>query len=168
MTIFAIKINKNKRAMKSDLKMNLISLNNRYKECSDLSYRDSLCRSFAYQAMVGWAKKKGLYHSVEDPEGLTEITPGLKAQQNNWATAEYYYSVREDGRVHMMQHGQYEYLYGPADMGVVTSDDWFDLPLNFQGDIERVVYDLLGVQDPVYMNKELIDELKDFVSNFEY
>ena len=143
--------------------MNLQELKNY--NYSSLAERDYQRRKFAHQAMVGWAKKKGLYHSVEDPNGLTEITPGLA---KGCYTLEYYYDVLKDGRVHKMMHGQYEYLYGPTDMGVITFDEWFDLPLNFQNDIENVVLELLGSCSPVYMNKELIDELKDYVSNFEY
>ena len=88
------------------------------------------------EARVAFAKSKGLYHSVEDPDGLTEITPGLA---RGYYTLEYFNKVLEDGRVHKMMHGQYEYLHGPADMGVVTFDEWFDLPLNFWNDLTKVV-----------------------------
>lgn len=123
---------------------------------------------FAYKAMVAWAKSKGLYHSVKDPKGLKEITPGLKIRQNNFATTEYEYKILKDGRVHKIMHGQYEYLHGPADMGIITKDEWFDLPLNFENDIEDVVRELVGISYvPVYSNKDLIAELKAFVANFE-
>lgn len=122
---------------------------------------------FAREAAKAWAVKKGLYHSVSDPEGLQEITPGLKAQQNSWATTEYFYSIEKDGRVHKMMHGQYEYLYGPADMGIIIFDAWMDFPNNFENDIEDVVLELLGVATPVYWNKDLIPELKAFVATFE-
>nr|DAS31915.1 MAG TPA: hypothetical protein [Bacteriophage sp.] len=147
--------------------MNINSLKNR-NNFSSLNERNYLINNFIIEARVAFAKSKGLYHSVEDPEGLKEITPGLKAQQDSWATTEYYYSVEKDGRVHKMMHGQYEYLYGPADMGVITFDEWFDLPLNFWSDLSRVVDEKLDlVTDPVYSNKDLIPELKAFVATFE-
>ena len=111
--------------------------------------------------------KKGLYHSVSDPEGLKEITQGLKDQQNSWASTEYYYSVEQDGRVHKMMHGQYEYLHGPADLGIVVTDEWMDFPNNFENDIENVVLEMLGVATPIYWNKNLIPEVKAFVATFK-
>lgn len=144
--------------------MNIIDLKN--KKFSSISERDYQLRAFAYKARIAYAKTKNLYRSVEDPKGLKEITPGLA---QGYYTLEYFNKVLEDGRVHKMMHGQYEYLYGPTDMGIVTFDEWFDLPLNFENDIENVVLELIGISYvPVYSNKELIDELKEFVSNFEY
>ena len=64
-------------------------------------------------------------------------------------------------------HGQYEYLHGPADMGIIIFDEWMDFPNNFENDIEDVVLELLGVATPVYWNKDLIPELKAFVADFE-
>jgi hypothetical protein len=143
--------------------MNIIELKNR--TFSSLSERDYQINNFVIEARVAFAKSKGLYHSVEDPEGLKEITPGLA---QGYYTLEYYNEVLNDERVHKMMHGQYEYLHGPADLGVVTFDEWFDLPLNFINDLNRVVEEKVGiVKDPVYMNKDLIPELKAFVDTFE-
>ena len=143
--------------------MNIIDLKN--KKFSSFSERDYQINNFVIEARVAFAKSKGLYHSVEDPEGLKEITPGLA---QGYITLEYYNQVLEDGRVHKMMHGQYEYLYGPTDMGIITFDEWFDLPLNFWNDLSKVVEESLGlVKDPVYMNKDLIHELKAFVATFE-
>ena len=143
--------------------MNISELKN--KKFNSLSERDYQINNFVIEARVAFAKSKGLYHSVEDPDGLTEITPGLA---QGYYTLEYFNKVLEDGRVHKMMHGQYEYLHGPADMGVVTFDEWFDLPLNFWNDLSDVVLEKLGiVKDPVYMNKDLIPELKAFVATFE-
>lgn len=117
------------------------------------------------EARVAFAKSKGLYHSVEDPEGLKEITPGLA---QGYITLEYFNKILKDGRVHKMMHDQYEYLHGPADLGIVTFDKWFDLPLNFLNDLSDVVEEKVGIiKDPVYMNKDLIPELKAFVATFE-
>lgn len=143
--------------------MNINELKN--KNFSSLSERDYQINNFVIEARVAFAKSKGLYHSVEDPEGLKEITPGLA---QGYITLEYYNQVLEDGRVHKMMHGQYEYLYGPTDMGIITFDEWFDLPLNFWNDLSKVVEESLGlVKDPIYMNKDLIPELKAFVDTFE-
>lgn len=143
--------------------MNIIELKN--KTFSSLSERDYQINNFVIEARVAYAKAKGFYHSVEDPEGLKEITPGLA---QGYITLEYFNKVLEDGRVHKMMHGQYEYLYGPTDLGVVTFDEWFDLPLNFWNDLSDIVLERLGiVKDPVYMNKNLIAELKAFVDTFE-
>lgn len=143
--------------------MNINELKN--KNFSSLSERDYQINNFVIEARVAFAKYKGLYHSVEDPKGLKEITPGLA---QGYYTLEYFNKVLEDGRVHKMMHGQYEYLHGPADLGIVTFDEWFDLPLNFINDLNRVVEEKVGiVKDPVYMNKDLIDELKAFVADFE-
>ena len=143
--------------------MNIIDLKN--KKFSSFSERDYQINNFIIEARVAFAKSKGLYHSVENPEGLKEITPGLA---HGYITLEYYNQVLEDGRVHKMMHGQYEYLYGPTDMGIITFDEWFDLPLNFWNDLSKVVEESLGlVKDPVYMNKDLIQELKAFVDTFE-
>lgn len=144
--------------------MNINSLKNR-NNFSSLNERNYQVNNFVIEARISYAKSKGLYHSVEDPNGLTEITPGLA---QGYYTLEYYNEVLKDGRVHKMMHGQYEYLYGPTDLGVVTFDEWFDLPLNFINDLSRVVDEKLGlVTDPVYMNKDLIPELKAFVDTFE-
>lgn len=146
--------------------MNIIDLKN--KKFSSLNERDYQINNFIIEARVAYAKAKGLYHSVEGPDGLKEITQGLKAQQNSWATTEYEYKILGDGKVHKIMHGQYEYLHGPADMGVVTFDEWFDLPLNFLNDLNKVVEEEVGIiKDPIYMNKDLIDELKAFVDTFE-
>ncbi len=143
--------------------MNISELKN--KKFNSLSERDYQINNFVIEARVAFAKSKGLYHSVEDPDGLTEITPGLA---RGYYTLEYFNKVLEDGRVHKMMHGQYEYLHGPADMGVVTFDEWFDLPLNFWNDLTEVVEESLGlVKDPIYMNKDIIPELKEFVATFE-
>lgn len=146
--------------------MNISELKN--KKFNSLSERDYQINNFVIEAKVAFAKAKRIYHSVEDPEGLKEITPGLKAQQNSWATTEYEFKVLKDGRVHKIMHGQYEYLYGPTDMGVITFDEWFDLPLNFWSDLSRVVDEKLGlVTYPVYSNKDIVAELKAFVDTFE-
>lgn len=92
--------------------MNIIDLKN--KKFSSLNERDYQINNFIIEARVAYAKSKGLYHSVEDPNGLKEITQGLKAQQNSWATTEYEYKILGDGKVHKIMHGQYEYLHGPA------------------------------------------------------
>lgn len=144
--------------------MNINDLKNR-NNFGSLNERNYKINNFVVEAMVSFAKSKGIYHSVEDPEGLKEITPGLA---KGYITLEYYNEVLKDGRVHKMMHGQYEYLYGPTDLGVVTFDEWFDLPLNFINDLSRVVDEELGlVTDPVYSNKDLIPELKAFVATFE-
>jgi len=143
--------------------MNINDLKNR-NNFGSLNERNYQINNFFIKARVAFAKSKGLYHSVEDPDGLTEITPGLA---QGYYTLEYYNEVL-DGRVHKMMHGQYEYLYGPTDLGVVTFDEWFDLPLNFINDLSMVVDEELGlVTDPVYSNKDLIPELKAFVATFE-
>lgn len=145
--------------------MNIIDLKKKF---SSLNERDYQINNFIMEARVAYAKAKGLYHSVEDPDGLKEITQGLKAQQNSWATTEYEYKILGDSKVHKIMHGQYEYLHGPADLGIVTFDEWFDLPLNFLNDLSDVVEEKVGIiKDPVYMNKDLIPELKAFVATFE-
>lgn len=115
--------------------MNINDLKNR-NNFGSLNERNYKINNFVVEARVAFAKSKGLYHSVSDPDGLTEITPGLA---QGYYTLEYYNEVLKDGRVHKMMHGQYEYLYGPTDLGVVTFDEWFDLPLNFWSDLSRVV-----------------------------
>lgn len=79
--------------------MNINELKN--KNFSSLSERDYQINNFVIEARVAFAKSKGLYHSVEDPEGLKEITPGLA---QGYITLEYFNKILKDGRVHKMMH----------------------------------------------------------------
>lgn len=109
-----------------------------------------------------YAKRRGIFHEVNNPDGLTELTPHLKCAYS-WGNGQYY-EVRADGRVHRMMRYQYAYLTGPADEGIVTHDEWWDTPNNFFNDAVGAIKELAFGTKYHFFNKDLVEEIKDIAS----
>ena len=111
-----------------------------------------------------YASRHGLLHSVDNPEGLTELTPDM----NTGGTLDTprYFRVLSDGRVHELEDFQYSYIHGPHDYGVVKHHEWRTLPLNFMVDATDVAREIImGERTRSYMNRDLIPEIMEITKN---
>ena len=111
-----------------------------------------------------YARRHGLLHSVDNPEGLTELAPDM----NTGGTLDTprYFRVLSDGRVHELEDFQYSYIHGPHDYGVVKHHEWRTLPLNFMVDAGRVAREIItGERSRFYMNRNLIPEIMEITRN---
>lgn len=126
---------------------------------------DSLIREASFKLRKEYAKKKGWFRSVSDPDGLKELTPPLR---NPIHGDEYTYNILDDGRVHKLFHGQYEYLHGPQDEGIIKHSEWIEGPNNLSNDITNVLENLIYGSDRIYWNKDLIEEIREMALNFLY
>ena len=131
------------------------------------SERDHYVNKVANMATKQYAIKHGLFHSVDNPDGLTELTPHLR--NPTFATTEYEYKILGDGKVHKIMHGQYEYLNGPADMGIVTHDEWCELSNKMLIDIEIIIRELLtGEKSPFKKDIKLAKEINDIAISLTF
>ena len=124
--------------------MNMKNLNDVRNEillCRDFAEVDYYVCRVANAVVKEYAKKHGMFHEVNNPEGLTELTPNMVV--GGVLGSEAYYKIMDDGRVHKLEDFQFSYLHGPHDYGVVTHDEWCELPNNYTLYIECVVRELL-------------------------
>lgn len=119
---------------------------------------------FARGVEKEFAKRNGTYHSVFNPDGLTELTPPMK--NGGSLESPCYYKVI-DGRVHKLERFQYAYLHGPHDHGVVRFSEWWGNPSNTANDISCILDEIFGFnRNPIFWNKELIPKLRELINEF--
>lgn len=122
-------------------------------------------RLFARGVEKEFAKRNGKYHSVVNPDGLTELTPPMK--NGGSLESPCYYKVMDDGRVHKLERFQYAYIYGPEDHGIVKFSEWWENPNNTANDIDCILNRIFGFdKNPIFWNKFLIPELEELIYEF--